>query len=412
MKAILKPQYFGLVGAILALLIAVLAIPAIARAQAEANGTASRPVTFAKDVAPIIQEHCQVCHRSGAMAPMSLVTFEEVRPWAKAIERQVETRSMPPWQLDRTVGIQQYQNDPSLTDEQIDTIVRWVNAGAPLGDPKDMPSPKEWPNDNDWQLAKQFGQPDIVIDSAPYTMPSHGQDVWWKPVSDVPVTEPRWVRAVEIRPSTAAGRRIMHHVLARLQQDEPDLRKALFNGDDADGDGPGMLMEWAIGKNYDIYRPNTGKLLLPGSRIWWELHLHAVGEQITDHAQLAIYLYPKGQTPKYRTYLMAYTANNKLNGQLLLDIPPEHGHRDRKFPRAEAACNIGELPAAHAPARQGHVYGGNPTGRTQGDAQLRQPLHVQLDDQLHLCGRCSPGFACGHRATRHRLARQYGREPE
>jgi mono/diheme cytochrome c family protein len=322
MKAILKPKYFGLVGVILALLIAVLAIPAIARAQAEANGTASGPVTFARDVAPIIQEHCQVCHRIGAMAPMSLVTFEEVRPWAKAIERQVETRSMPPWQLDRTVGIQHYQNDPSLTDEQIGTIVRWVNAGAPLGDPKDMPPPKQWPNTNDWQLAKQFGQPDIVIDSAPYTMSAHGQDVWWKPVSDVPLTEPRWVRAVEIRPSTPAGRRIMHHVLARLQQDEPDLRKTLFIGDDADGDGPGMLMEWAIGKNYDIYRPNTGKLLLPGSRIWWELHLHAVGEQITDHAQLAIYLYPKGQTPKYRTYLMAYTANNKLNGQLRLDIPP------------------------------------------------------------------------------------------
>jgi len=321
MKAILKSTYVGLVGVLLAFLIAVLAFPAIARAQA-ASGVAGRPVTFAKDVAPILQEHCQTCHRVGAMAPMSLVTFEEVRPWAKAIERQVETRSMPPWQLDRTVGIQHYQNDPSLSDEQIDTIVRWVNAGAPLGDPKDMPSPKQWPNDNDWQLAKQFGQPDIVIDSAPYTMPAHGQDVWWKPVSDVPVTEPRWVRAVEIRPSTTAGRRIMHHVLARLQQDEPDLRKTLFNGDDADGDGPGMLMEWAIGKNYDIYRPNTGKLLLPGSRIWWELHLHAVGEQITDHAQLAIYLYPKGQTPKYRTYLMAYTANNKLNGQLLLDIPP------------------------------------------------------------------------------------------
>ena len=322
MKAIPKPKYVGIVGFGLALSIAVLAIPAVGRAQAAANGAASQPVTFAKDVAPILQEHCQTCHRSGAMAPMSLVTFAEVRPWAKAIQRQVETRSMPPWQLDRTVGIQRYQNDPSLTDEQIDTIVRWVNAGAPLGDPKDMPPPKQWPNGNDWQLAKQFGQPDIVIDSAPYTMAAHGQDVWWKPISDVPVTEPRWVRAVEIRPSTPAGRRIMHHVLARLQQDEPDLRKTLFTGDDADGDGPGMLMEWAIGKNYDVYRPNTGKLLLPGSRIWWELHLHAVGEQITDHAQLAIYLYPKGQTPKYRTYLMAYTANNKVNGQLLLDIPP------------------------------------------------------------------------------------------
>ena len=256
------------------------------------------------------------------MAPMSLVTFEEVRPWAKAIERQVETRSMPPWQLDKTVGIQHYQNDPSLTDEQIDMIMRWVNAGAPLGDPKDMPSPKEWPNDNDWQLAKQFGQPDIVIDSAPYTMPAHGQDVWWKPISDVPVTEPRWVRAVEIRPSTAAGRRIMHHVLARLQQDEPDLRKALFNGDDADGDGPGMLMEWAIGKNYDIYRPNTGKLLLPGSRIWWELHLHAVGEQITDHAQLAIYLYPKGQDAEISHLLDGLYGKQQVEWTASSGYPP------------------------------------------------------------------------------------------
>jgi mono/diheme cytochrome c family protein len=323
MKVILKCTHFGPVGFILASLITMVAIPTIAVAQTPANvALTQRDVTFAKDVAPIFQAKCQVCHRGGAMAPMSLVTFEETRPWAKAIKRQVETRTMPPWELDKTVGIQHFQNDPSLTDAQIDTIVRWVNEGAPQGNPKDMPPPKQWPNDNEWQLAKQFGQPDIVIDSAPYTMPARSQDVWWKPVSPVPITEPRWVRAVEIRPSTLDGRRIMHHVLARLQQDEPDLRKTLFNGDDADSDGPGMLMEWAVGKNYDIYRPNTGKLLLPGSQIWWELHLHAVGQEITDRAQLAIYLYPKGQTPKYRTYLMAYTANPKVNGQLVLDIPP------------------------------------------------------------------------------------------
>jgi len=323
MKVELKFTPFRPAPFILASLIAVMALPAIARAQTASTATSTqRDVTFAKDVAPIFQERCQVCHRAGAMAPMSLVTFEETRPWAKSIKRQVETRTMPPWELDKTVGIQHFQNDPSLTDAQIDTIVRWVNEGAPQGNPNDMPPAKQWPNDNEWQLAKEFGQPDIVIDSAPYTMPARSQDIWWKPVSAVPISEPRWVRAVEIRPSTLDGRRIMHHVLARLQQDEPDLRKTLFNGDDADSDGPGMLMEWAVGKNYDIYRPNTGKLLLPGSQIWWELHLHAVGQEITDHAQLAIYLYPKGQKPQYRTYLMAYTANPKVNGQLVLDIPP------------------------------------------------------------------------------------------
>src|SRR5580692_7103778 len=101
-------------------------------------GADLKPVTFAKDVAPILQAKCQECHRAGAMAPMSLVTYEETRPWAKAIKERVAARVMPPWHLDRTVGIQQFQNDPSLTDEQIDTIVRWVNAGAPLGNPKDM----------------------------------------------------------------------------------------------------------------------------------------------------------------------------------------------------------------------------------------------------------------------------------
>src|ERR1700736_2177190 len=119
--------------------------------------------TFAKDVAPILQEKCQNCHRNGSMAPMSLVTYEETRPWAKSIKQRVVTRNMPPWHLDKTVGIQQFQNDMSLSDQQIRTIAKWVDAGAPQGDPKDMPALKVWPNNNGWQLAQQFGQPDLVI---------------------------------------------------------------------------------------------------------------------------------------------------------------------------------------------------------------------------------------------------------
>jgi hypothetical protein len=277
-----------------------------------------QPVTFTKDVAPIFQAKCQDCHRKGSMAPMSLVTYQESRPWAKAIREKVLTRQMPPWHIDKTVGIQKFENDISLSDAQIATVVRWVDEGAPMGDPKDMPPPKQFPNYEGWELAKQFGQPDLVIKSDAYTMPAHGQDVWFRPLTNIPITEARWVRAVEMRPGTPAGRKIMHHVLARLIQDEPGAPQ-----DDVTTGGAndsGLLMEWAINKNYDVYRPNTGKLLLPGSKIWWELHLHAVGESIRDHAELGVYFYPKGQEPKYRTRLMLFGATATQGAPL--DIRP------------------------------------------------------------------------------------------
>jgi len=286
--------------------------------QVFAANLVDKPVTFTKDIAPILQDRCQDCHRKGSMAPMSLITYEETRPWAKSIRERVITRQMPPWHLDKTVGIQKFANDMSLTDQQIATIVKWVDAGAPMGDPKDMPIPKQWPKDDGWKLSKEFGrEPDLVLKSEAYTMPARGQDVWFRPLTEVPITEPRWVRAVEMRPGTPAGRKIMHHVLARLEQDEPGVQE-----EDNGGGGPGLLMEWAVNKNYDIYRPDTGKLLLPGAHIWWELHLHAVGEEIRDHAELAVYLYPKDEKPRYRTRLMSLNALNTADGRPILDIEP------------------------------------------------------------------------------------------
>ena len=282
------------------------------------SGTAAelpnKAVTFARDVAPILQEKCQGCHRVGQMAPMPLVTYEETRPWAKAIRERVITRQMPPWHLDKTVGIQSFQNDLSLSDQQISTIVRWVDQGAPAGDAKDMPAPKQWPKDDGWQLSKELGPPDLILRSDPYTMPAKGQDVWFKPLTPIPLTEARWVRAVEIRPATPAGRRITHHALAYLQQEEPGSNTGIQT--------QGLLMEWAVNKNYDVYRSNTGKLLLPGARIWWEMHYHAVGQEITDRVELAVYLYPKDQTPKYRTLLVPFPATPGTAGLGELDIPP------------------------------------------------------------------------------------------
>jgi hypothetical protein len=298
----------------------LIGIPSFAATTGSATAS-KKNLTFTKDIAPIFQAKCEECHRPGTAAPMSLVSYEQVRPWAKSIRQRVLTRQMPPWHIDKNVGIQEFANDRSLSDEQIGMVVSWVDAGAPMGDLKDMPAPKKWPGEDEWQLAKQFGQPELVIKSEPYTMPAKGQDVWWKPMNVVQLDEPRWVRAVEIRPASLGGRRITHHAVATLETDAPN-RPAADDDDDATGmpNPGGILMEWAIGKQYDVYRENSGKLLKPGDRIRWDIHLHADGEQTRDHVELAVYLYPKGQEPKYKTILTNWGATPRNSRGL--DIPP------------------------------------------------------------------------------------------
>jgi hypothetical protein len=297
-------------------LLAVGAVVSLA-APAFAADPAKTP-TFTKDVAPIFQAKCESCHRTDSMAPMSLVTYKDVRPWAKSIAQRVRGRQMPPWHIDKTVGIQHFKNDRSLNDSQIDTILDWVAAGAPEGDPKDMPPPKVWGDDSKWNFAAKYGPPDLVIKSPDYTMPAVAQDAWWRPVVDTGVTEPRWVRAIEIRPATIKGRKITHHALARLQQTE-DMPKELFTND-PDVAGDGLFMEWAVGKPGDEMRPDSGRLMLPGSKIVWEMHYHAIGEEVTDHVELAVYFYPKGQEPKHREVLALFSTIT--GGNRYLDILP------------------------------------------------------------------------------------------
>ena len=222
--------------------------------------------TFTKDIKPIFQEKCEACHRPNQMAPMSLVTYEEVRPWVKSIAARIGGRQMPPWHIDKTIGIQKFKNDRSLADDQIATVLKWIAAGAPKGDVADLPPAKIWKDDaNTWTEAEKLGPPDLVIASTPYHMPAQAQDAWWKPVVPTGLTEPRWVRAIEIKPSAVSGRKITHHALARLQQPE-DMDAALFTND-PDVAGDGLFMEWAVGKNADEMRPDSGRLMLPGSKI-------------------------------------------------------------------------------------------------------------------------------------------------
>ena len=136
-----------LIGAVGAL--GLLALPATLSAQ-----TAAVP-TFTKDVAPIFQNKCESCHRPDSIAPMSLQTYEEARPWARSIRDRVASRNMPPWHIDPSVGIQHYKNDRSLSQKEIDTIVKWAGNGAPKGDPKDMPAPIKWADGNGWNYADE-----------------------------------------------------------------------------------------------------------------------------------------------------------------------------------------------------------------------------------------------------------------
>ncbi|HKT82005.1 MAG TPA: hypothetical protein VJP86_17370 [Vicinamibacterales bacterium] len=281
--------------------VSALCATVILPAKLKAADAATTP-TFTKDIAPIFQEKCEACHRPDSMAPMSLVNFTEVRPWLRSIKTRVADRQMPPWQIDRSVGVQSFKNDRSLTQAQIDTIVSWIDAGAPQGDPKDMPAPKTWPEDQGWNFAPLFGQkePDLIIKSYDFTMPAVSQDAWDKRVTPSGITEPRWVRAIEIRPETVKGRRITHHAIAYLEQTEP--------GGAAGGGLAAPFMEWAVGKQGEMMRPDTGKLLLPGSKFRWDIHYSQAGEEITSKVEMGIYFYPKGQEPKYRTTLSLVPA--------------------------------------------------------------------------------------------------------
>lgn len=291
--------------------------------------------TFTKDIAPIFQEKCQACHRPDYIAPMSLVTYEESRPWARSIKQRVATRQMPPWHIDKNVGIQKFENDRSLSDEQIDAIVRWVDAGAPKGDPKNMPPPARFADDDVWNFARVLDQqPDMIIKSPPYTVGAQVQDAWYKPVVETGLTEARWVRAIEIRPSTVAGRKVTHHALAILVQDDPDIKEPRrgpdgATSDDDDSVGAGLFMEWAVGKQGEMMRPGSGKLMMPGAKIRFDVHYHAVGEEITDGVELGIYFYPKGEEPKHRQVLGL--LGSIAGGRNAIDIPPNSSIVSQNF---------------------------------------------------------------------------------
>jgi hypothetical protein len=329
-----------------------LMVPAVAAA---APGTVPANPTFTRDVAPIFQEKCEACHRPDSIAPMSLRTYQEARPWARSIRSRVEARQMPPWHIDKTVGIQEFKNDRSLNDVQIATILKWVDQGATQGDPKDMPPARVWPTEQVWTAAAMFGQkePDLIVRSTPWTQKAGANDTWWKPIVESGLTEPRWVRAVEVRPGTVKGRKITHHANTDLLQYDPDALDPQMT--------PGRFTEWAVGKQPELMRPNSGMLMQPGAKIAWDIHYSNGGEDITDFVELGIYFYPKGQEPKYRQHLVRMGRT----GVGAIDIPPNTVQpTEFHFPLRQAARIESFQPHMHLRGKAMTLEAILPSGQT------------------------------------------------
>jgi mono/diheme cytochrome c family protein len=269
-------------------------------------------VTFTKDVAPILQANCQACHRAGGAGPMSLLTYDEVRPWAHVIKFRTGLRdragAMPPYYLERGIGIQHYKDDERLTEEEIRTLAAWADGGAERGNPEDMPPPIDWPEAGVWVL----GEPDLITRTEEFFMAAGDPD-WWGEMPSVPVglDEDRYVRAVAIREvnsvvgesargTSVGGRWIVHHMIwsTRLLDDAEEQNDQAAS---EEGGATGWPVH-ELGRNPDIFDPRAGRLLRAGSHaVSNSVHLHSSGQDTRAHLEIGWYFHPEGYTPEYRS---------------------------------------------------------------------------------------------------------------
>src|SRR5262245_53556278 len=201
----------------------LLAAMVVGSARIPVGAQTSAQVTFSKDIAPILQRSCQQCHRPGSVAPMSLLTYEEARPYARAMKARTALRekrgAMPPWYIEKNVGIQHFKDDFSLSEEEIAKIATWADTGAPQGNPADLPTPLTFPDGKSWRI----GTPDLIVKSAQVEMKAQQPD-WFGSIGRTPtgMTEDRYVAAVEVkevndsgprsgRSSTVGGLYLFHH---------------------------------------------------------------------------------------------------------------------------------------------------------------------------------------------------------
>lgn len=275
-----------------------LTLPSMALAQADTQ------ITFHKDIEPILQRSCQNCHRDGGVAPMPLVSYEEVAPFAGLIEYKTALRdragAMPPWYMEKDIGIQDYKNDPSLSDEEIAAISTWARTGTPKGDMADAPEPLVIDDSLKWTA----GEPDLVVSTNSITKLAGTPD-WWGEIDYIPtgLEEDRYVKSVEIVEvndvgsagggrETVGGRYIYHHMI---------WGTAML---DESGQRDGRSQNWPVhevGRNADIFDEDAGRLLKAGSWVVSDsVHLHSNGRDTTGHLEIGFRFHPEGYEPEYR----------------------------------------------------------------------------------------------------------------
>jgi mono/diheme cytochrome c family protein len=285
----------------LALIAGVLMATGFSAEGAEVAPVAGK-VTFSKDIAPILQRSCQNCHQPNSVAPMSLLTYKDARPWAKSIKQRVLIRdkkgAMPPWYIEKNIGIQHYKDDPSLSDQEIAKIVSWVDSGAPEGNPADLPPARELTDASKWAI----GQPDLIVSTKEILVKADAPD-WWGELESVTtgLTQDRYVSALQIREvndvptsgtgrATVGGRYVFHHMI--------------WQTDKGDGEGIGGGTSWPIhevGRNADFFPPEAARLLKAGSNIVSNsVHLHSNGRDTRAHLEIGFKFQPVGYKPTLR----------------------------------------------------------------------------------------------------------------
>ncbi len=270
---------------------------------------AGAEVTYTKDIAPILQRSCENCHRGEGVAPMSLQTYEQVRPWARSIKQRTgigpRAGVMPPWYVEKDLGIQHFKNDPSLSAEEISKIARWADNGAPRGNPTDMPAPRVWNDQSQWSI----GTPDLVVRTKDLVVKGTSPD-WWGEIPRVPtgLTEDRYVSALEVREvndvgsggtdrKTVGGRFVFHHMIWSTRVIADDASPVDPAADDDSTSWP----VHEVGREADFFDAKSARLLKAGSSIVSDsVHLHSNGRDTTARLEIAFKFMPKGYQPEYR----------------------------------------------------------------------------------------------------------------
>ena len=238
--------------------------------------------TFSKDVAPILYKSCVECHRPDAMAPMALISYEDARPWARAIKQKVTRREMPPWGADPTIG--RFSNDVSLKQSEIDTIAAWVDGGAPQGNPAELPSAPEFAAG--WSI----GKPDLIFKmQQPFNVPADGTVPYSYVTIPTNLKEDVWIRGVELKPT---DRRVVHHIISTLVEGNgkpPDPTPKLTRDPSRKelGGGLGGLVP---GRLYSLYEDGVARKIPAGADIVLQMHYTTIGQPITDQTEIGIVL--------------------------------------------------------------------------------------------------------------------------